>query len=212
MIRMSCVTCYNPMVLREERSVHFWSPDLHIDGFMQERRNSSALAMELRLSCIRRSIWGFTTLISIPPNNMCLCENFTLHLKRVTRSRAKPDTTWSCHMMENCSLPLHKVKLTNLTAAEIGIKGLVIAGDERPTTNLRPQAYFMQDDPYKRHDTDYQVCPYDTDSQVSPSGVNVRLFQTKSPYRVWWRHGSTRPIYIMFPKNIVNLSKRRIRL
>ena len=28
----------------------------HIDGLMQERRNSSALAMELRLSCINPSI------------------------------------------------------------------------------------------------------------------------------------------------------------
>ena len=26
--------------------------DVHLDGFVQERRNSSALAMELRLSCI----------------------------------------------------------------------------------------------------------------------------------------------------------------
>ena len=33
---------------------HWWQ---HIDGLMQERRNSSALAMELRLSCINPSIW-----------------------------------------------------------------------------------------------------------------------------------------------------------
>ena len=30
--------------------------DYHIDGLMQERRNSSALAMELRLSCSNPSI------------------------------------------------------------------------------------------------------------------------------------------------------------
>ena len=29
----------------------------YIDGLMQERRNSSALAMELRLSCMNPSIW-----------------------------------------------------------------------------------------------------------------------------------------------------------
>ena len=30
----------------------------YIDGLMQERRNSHALAMELRLSCINPSIYG----------------------------------------------------------------------------------------------------------------------------------------------------------
>ena len=30
----------------------------HFDGLMQERRNSSALAMELRLSCTKPSIWA----------------------------------------------------------------------------------------------------------------------------------------------------------
>ena len=30
---------------------------LNIDGLMQKRRNSSALAMELRLICIKPSIW-----------------------------------------------------------------------------------------------------------------------------------------------------------
>ena len=29
----------------------------NIDGLVQERRNSSALAMELRRSCINQSIW-----------------------------------------------------------------------------------------------------------------------------------------------------------
>ena len=31
----------------------------YIDGFVQERRNSSALALELRLSCTNPSIWGY---------------------------------------------------------------------------------------------------------------------------------------------------------
>ena len=31
----------------------------HIDGLVQERRNSSALTMELRLSCTNPSIWLF---------------------------------------------------------------------------------------------------------------------------------------------------------
>ena len=34
-----------------------------IDGLMQERRNSSALAMELRLSCINLSIWEHSSLL-----------------------------------------------------------------------------------------------------------------------------------------------------
>ena len=34
--------------------VHF---DLYFDGLVQERRNSSVLAMELRLSCTNPSIW-----------------------------------------------------------------------------------------------------------------------------------------------------------
>ena len=32
----------------------------HTDGLVQERRNSSALAMELRLSCINPSIYAMT--------------------------------------------------------------------------------------------------------------------------------------------------------
>ena len=34
-------------------------PQLHIDGLVQDRRNPSALAMELRLSCINQSICPF---------------------------------------------------------------------------------------------------------------------------------------------------------
>ena len=39
---------------------------MHIDGLVQERRNSSALAMELRLSCTNPSTYalsGFSELI-----------------------------------------------------------------------------------------------------------------------------------------------------
>ena len=35
---------------------NFWAA-VYINGLMQERRNSSALAMELRLPCINPSIW-----------------------------------------------------------------------------------------------------------------------------------------------------------
>ena len=41
--------CHNNMLLD--------SSYLHIDGLVQERRNSSALAMELRLSCTNPSIY-----------------------------------------------------------------------------------------------------------------------------------------------------------
>ena len=38
----------------------FWAKEgeiyLHVDGLVQERRNSSALAMEFRLSCINPSM------------------------------------------------------------------------------------------------------------------------------------------------------------
>ena len=40
------------------------SQNLHFDGLVQERRNSSALAMELRLSRINPSIWGCSYQIS----------------------------------------------------------------------------------------------------------------------------------------------------
>ena len=36
-------------------STEKWIP--HTDGLVQEKRNSSALAMELRLSCTNQSIW-----------------------------------------------------------------------------------------------------------------------------------------------------------
>ena len=40
------------IILRETRMI-----EDHVDGLVQERRNSSALAMELRLSCTSPSIW-----------------------------------------------------------------------------------------------------------------------------------------------------------
>ena len=36
---------------------------VYIDGLVQERRNSSALAMELRIYCSNRSIWSINVLI-----------------------------------------------------------------------------------------------------------------------------------------------------
>ena len=36
-----------------------WVSYFHIDGLVQERRTSSALAMGLRLSCINASILGY---------------------------------------------------------------------------------------------------------------------------------------------------------
>ena len=38
---------------------NIYNPWLSIDGLVQERRNSSALAMELRLSCTNPSVWSF---------------------------------------------------------------------------------------------------------------------------------------------------------
>ena len=43
-----------------------WS---NIDGLVQERRNSSALAMELRLSCTKPSIWY----VRLPEGGHLLC-------------------------------------------------------------------------------------------------------------------------------------------
>ena len=40
---------------------HLWASKLQIDRLVQERRNSSALAMELRLSCIDPSKWCAVT-------------------------------------------------------------------------------------------------------------------------------------------------------
>ena len=45
-------TCQNPDLLYE----------IHIDGLLQERRNSIANALELSLSCINPSIWSIETI------------------------------------------------------------------------------------------------------------------------------------------------------
>ena len=49
--------CYTTEILHNTENVifvkvKFWVDRLYIDGLVQERCNSSALAMELRLSCI----------------------------------------------------------------------------------------------------------------------------------------------------------------
>ena len=44
---------------------------------MQERRNFSALAVELRLSCINPSMWTNADLLSIGPSGANFCEIFT---------------------------------------------------------------------------------------------------------------------------------------
>ena len=38
---------------------HIVAKSHHSDGLLQERRNSSALAMDLRLSCIKPSIYHY---------------------------------------------------------------------------------------------------------------------------------------------------------
>ena len=43
---------------------------LHIDGLMQKRRNSSALAMELRLFCINPSIWPYSSALAMISNGV----------------------------------------------------------------------------------------------------------------------------------------------
>ena len=42
---------------------------IHFDGLMQGRRNSSALTMELRLSCTNPSIWGLRRFLYKPPRH-----------------------------------------------------------------------------------------------------------------------------------------------
>ena len=56
-------------ILRNEKQKEINQPknecsyqDLHIDELVQERCNSSAIAMELHLSCTNRSIW-YTNLL-----------------------------------------------------------------------------------------------------------------------------------------------------
>ena len=55
---------------------------VHIDGLVQERRNSIAIALELRLSCTNLSIysdmkfcWGLSTVSDVVPN--CIIDRVT---------------------------------------------------------------------------------------------------------------------------------------
>ena len=45
----------------------------YIDGLMPKRRNSSALAMVLRLFCIKPSIYDKYIIISVPGIIFCMC-------------------------------------------------------------------------------------------------------------------------------------------
>ena len=45
-----------------DKPPHYTREELYIDGLVQERRNSSALAMELRLSCTNPSIYTYLNL------------------------------------------------------------------------------------------------------------------------------------------------------
>ena len=64
-VAMAWSEMHQRMFVMEEKTIDVWdivaeqtvSLTLHIDGLVQERRNSSALAMELRLSCTNPSIW-----------------------------------------------------------------------------------------------------------------------------------------------------------
>ena len=51
----------------------------HNDGLMQERLNSSALAMELHISCINRPIWS-QSLQGFPGVHHILLEFFEIRL------------------------------------------------------------------------------------------------------------------------------------
>ena len=55
---------------------HYQSP--HIDGLMQERRNSSALAMELRLSCINPLIYALAMELHLSFTNPWIYDNYFL--------------------------------------------------------------------------------------------------------------------------------------
>ena len=54
MTRISHIYCEYWQCVQEEESTHL---RLHTDGLVQERLNSSALAMELRLSCTNPSVY-----------------------------------------------------------------------------------------------------------------------------------------------------------
>ena len=96
---------------------HLW-PSVHIDGLVQKRRNSSALAMELHLSCTNLSICYSLTFI------MRMYKIFIYHFKSMllTRkwheviSRVSADCK-AGDIFSNGSLDINYIKyvLTNLT-------------------------------------------------------------------------------------------------
>ena len=49
-----------------------FNPLAHIDGLVQERRNSIANALKLRLSCINPSIWDINLVIFEPTDDLPL--------------------------------------------------------------------------------------------------------------------------------------------
>ena len=62
--------CLNGRFIQQQQTDEstVWNHWLDIDGLVQERRNSSALAMELHLSCINPSIYDLYSLA----NKICL--------------------------------------------------------------------------------------------------------------------------------------------
>ena len=52
---------------------------IHVDGLVQERRNFSALAMKLRLSCIKPSLWYLMMLVQFKVNDISK-QSTILHL------------------------------------------------------------------------------------------------------------------------------------
>ena len=92
---MSCV-CKSDLWNNSQIFVGQWH---HVDGLVQERRNSSALAMELSLFCTNRSIWchkSWSILVQV----MAFCWtlpshylNQCLHLQWTFRNRLQ----WNLH-------------------------------------------------------------------------------------------------------------------
>ena len=73
----------------------------HIDGLVQERCNSSALAMELHLSCINPSTWALLHLISLAT---CLLVQQLVQAKKSPKALQhwKVDFSWKGPVMLWC--------------------------------------------------------------------------------------------------------------
>ena len=76
-------------------SLNFFSE--HIDGLVQERRNSDALAMELCLSCTKPSIWHFNNYWYDTCIFNCTCILVTIKIQ--------------VYGSKNCPIILHMLKL-----------------------------------------------------------------------------------------------------